>query len=54
VTIKTSSFSGDYYLLVSDEVGVATRYELCLSLGNDCTLTEMSVGRMIPHPGYFR
>jgi hypothetical protein len=27
---------GDYYLVVSDEAGVATRYGLCIALGNDC------------------
>lgn len=27
----------DYYLVVSDEGGVPTRYTLCLAIGNDCT-----------------
>ena len=31
-------FPGDYYLVVSDEAGVPTRYALCLAIGNDCTL----------------
>jgi len=29
-------FPGDYYLVVSDEAGVPTRYGLCLAIGNDC------------------
>jgi hypothetical protein len=29
---------GDYYLVVSDEGGVATRYALCLAIGNACTV----------------
>jgi hypothetical protein len=29
---------GDYYLVVSDEAGVPTRYALCLAVGNDCDL----------------
>ena len=30
--------AGDYYLAVADEAGVATRYGLCIAVGNDCTL----------------
>ena len=28
---------GDYYLVVSDEAGVPTRYSLCLAIGNECS-----------------
>jgi hypothetical protein len=32
--------TGDYYLAVADEAGVPTRYGLCISIGNDCTLPD--------------
>jgi len=33
--------AGDYYLVVADEAGVATRYGLCAVIGNDCTLPDL-------------
>ena len=30
--------AGDYYLVIADEAGVATRYALCAVIGNDCAL----------------
>jgi hypothetical protein len=36
---------GDYYLAVTDDAGVPTRYALCIAIGADCTLIGLSRGR---------
>jgi hypothetical protein len=46
--------AGDYYLVVADEAGVATRYALCAAMGNDCVLPSPpptpGVRRVPPRP----
>lgn len=37
-SLTVELFSGQYYLLVVDEGGAATRYSLCLAVGSFCTL----------------
>jgi hypothetical protein len=41
-TLSIELSPGIYYLLVSDVVGVVTRYSMCIAAGNNCTLP--------PHP----
>jgi hypothetical protein len=45
---------GDYYLIVGDDGGVATRYALCLGIGTECILPSASLrsgsGRLLPNP----
>jgi hypothetical protein len=37
---------GDYYLAVTDDAGVPTRYSLCITIGADCGLIGLSGSRM--------
>lgn len=34
--VSAELLPGDYYLVVSDEAGVPTRYGVCIAIGNDC------------------
>jgi hypothetical protein len=37
-TILEQLSAGDYYLVVGDDIGVATPYALCVAVGSDCSL----------------
>jgi hypothetical protein len=43
-TVSTELLPGDYYLVVSDRAGVATRYGLCVGVGSTCVLPAAARG----------
>jgi hypothetical protein len=49
--LTTEVEPGDYYLAVTDGAGVATRYALCLALGNDCALPDLPPASAVTSQG---